>query len=126
MFTDKIGKRKALAIGIIGNCLAALSLPFLGRSLVGAMLGLFLFYLTFEFTMVSGIPLMTEILPSARATMMAAHMALIALGRSIGDLLAPSLFTQSVIPGIAANALVAIGFNLLALLFLTRIKLPHA
>jgi hypothetical protein len=51
---------------------------------------------------------------------------LIALGRSIGDLLAPSLFTQSVIPGIAANALVAIGFNLLALLFLTRIKLPHA
>jgi predicted MFS family arabinose efflux permease len=126
MFTDKIGKRKALAIGIIGNCLAALSLPFLGRSLVGAMLGLFLFYLTFEFTMVSGIPLMTEILPSARATMMAAHMALIALGRSIGDLLAPSLFTQSVIPGIAANALVAIGFNLLALLFLTRIKLSHA
>jgi predicted MFS family arabinose efflux permease len=126
MFTDKIGKRKALAIGIIGNCLAALTLPFLGRSLVGAMLGLFLFYLTFEFTMVSGIPLMTEILPSARATMMAAHMALIALGRSIGDLLAPSLFTQSVIPGIAANALVAIGFNLLALLFLTRIKLSHA
>jgi len=68
---------------------------------------------------------MTEILPSARATMMAAHMALIALGRSIGDLLAPSLFTQSIIPGIAANALAAIGFNLLALLFLTRIKLPY-
>jgi len=126
MFTDKIGKRKALAMGILGNCLAALVLIIFGRWLVGAMLSLFLFYLTYEFTIVSGIPLMTEILPSARATMMAAHMALIALGRSIGDLLAPSLFTQSVIPGITANALAAIGFNLLALIFLTRVKLPHA
>lgn len=123
MFTDKIGKRKALAVGIIGNCLATLALPIFGRWLVGAMVSLFLFYLTFEFTMVSGIPLMTEILPSARATMLASHMALIALGRSIGDLLAPSLFTQSVIPGIAANALAAIGFNLLALIALTRVRI---
>jgi len=126
MFTDKIGKRKAIVIGLIGNCLAALALPFFGRWMVGAMLSLFLFYLTFEFTLVSGIPLMTEILPPARATMMAAHMAVIALGRSVGDLLAPSLFTHSGIPGIASNALVAIGFNLLAIIFLARIKLPHA
>jgi predicted MFS family arabinose efflux permease len=126
MFTDKIGKRKALAMGILGNCLASLALLFFGRWLVGAMLSLFLFYLTYEFTIVSGIPLMTEILPSARATMMAAYMAFIALGRSMGDLLAPSLFTQSVIPGISANALAAIGFNLLALIFLTRVKLPRA
>ena len=126
MFTDKIGKRKAILIGLIGNCLAALALPFIGRWMVGAMLSLFLFYLTFEFTLVSGIPLMTEILPPARATMMAAHMAVIALGRSVGDLLAPTLFTHSAIPGIASNALVAIGFNLLAIIFLTRIKLQHA
>ena len=126
MFTDKIGKRKALAMGILGNCLASLALLFFGRWLVGAMLSLFLFYLTYEFTIVSGIPLMTEILPSARATMMAAYMAFIALGRSIGDLLAPSLFAQSAIPGISANALAAIGFNLLALIFLTRVKLPRA
>ncbi|MFZ2096407.1 MAG: MFS transporter [Anaerolineales bacterium] len=125
-FTDRIGKRKALAIGILGNCLAALALPIFGRWLIGALLSLFLFYLTFEFTMVSGIPLMSEILPSARATMLASHMALIAVGRSFGDLLAPTLFTQSVIPGIAANALVAILFNLLALIALTRIKIPHS
>jgi predicted MFS family arabinose efflux permease len=125
LFTDKIGKRKAIALGIIGNCLAALTLLFFGQWLLGALLSLFLFYLTFEFTIVSGIPLMTEILPSARATMMAAHMALIALGRSIGDLLAPSLFTQTVLPGISANALAAIGFNLLALFCLFHVKLPH-
>ena len=63
IFTDKIGKRKALAIGIIGNCLATLALPIFGRWLVGAVISLLLFYLTFEFAIVSGIPLMSEILP---------------------------------------------------------------
>lgn len=125
LFTDKIGKRKALALGIIGNCLAALAMPLLGRWMVGAMISLFLFYLTFEFTMVSGIPMMTEILPPARATMLASHMALIAIGRSLGDLAAPVLFTQTLLPGIAGNALAAIGFNLLALIALTQIKIPH-
>jgi predicted MFS family arabinose efflux permease len=125
LFTDKIGKRRAVVIGLIGNCLAALALPFAGQWKAGAMLSLFLFYLTFEFTLVSGIPLMTEILPSSRATMMAAHMAVIALGRSVGDLAAPILYTQPAVPGIAANALVAIGFNLIALFLLTRVRLPH-
>jgi predicted MFS family arabinose efflux permease len=125
-FTDRIGKRRAVALGIIGNCLAALALPFLSRWLAGAMLCLFVFYLTFEFTVVSGIPLMTEIIPAARATMMAAHMAVIALGRSIGDLLAPYLYTQSSTSGIGFNALAAIGFNLLALVLLTRVKLPQS
>jgi len=125
MFTDKIGKRKALALGIIGNCLATLALPIFGRWMIGAMVSLFLFYLTFEFTVVSGIPLMTEILPSTRATMMASHMAFIAVGRSVGDLIAPSLFTQTLMPGIAANALAAIVFNLLALVALRWVKLPQ-
>jgi predicted MFS family arabinose efflux permease len=126
MFTDKIGKRKALVLGVAGNCLAALAIPFLGRWLAGAMVCLLLFYLSFEFTMVSGIPLMTEILPSARATMLAAHLAFIALGRALGDLVAPLLFSQTIIQGITANALAAILFNLLALVALTRIKIPQS
>ncbi len=124
-FTDRLGKRKALAIGIIGNCLAALALPIFGRWLAGALVSLFFFYLTFEFTVVSGIPLMSEILPSTRATMLAAHMAIIALGRFISDLLAPSLFTQTLIPGIAANAIAAILFNLLALAALQRVRIAQ-
>jgi predicted MFS family arabinose efflux permease len=125
-FTDRIGKRRALAIGILGNCVAALALSILGHWLPGALLALFLFYLTFEFTMVSGIPLMSEILPSTRATMLASHMAFIAIGRSIGDLLAPTLFTFPLFKGIGMNALAAILFNLLALIALTRVKTPNS
>ncbi len=124
-FTDRIGKRRAVAIGIISNCLAAFSLAFFGRTLAGALICLVLFYITFEFTIVSGIPLMTEIMPAARATMLASHMAILAIGRAVGDLLAPSLFAQSLIPGIAVNALAAIVFNLIALGALTRVKIQH-
>jgi predicted MFS family arabinose efflux permease len=123
LFTDRLGKRRALAIGILGNCMAALAMPIFGRSLAGALICLFLFYLTFEFTIVSGIPLMSEIIPSARATMLASHMAILAIGRAVGDLVAPTLFTQSILPGIAGNAAAAIVFNLLALLALTKVKI---
>jgi predicted MFS family arabinose efflux permease len=116
--TDRLGKQRAIAIGLLLNCLAALVLVAFGRWLPGALVGLFLFYLTFEFTLVSGIPLMSEILPPARATLMAAHMALISLGRALGDLLAPRLFTNPWLPGMDINAWGAILFNLLALLFL--------
>jgi predicted MFS family arabinose efflux permease len=122
LFTDRIGKRRAIAIGIVANCLATLALAIFGRWLAGAIICLFLFYLTFEFTIVSGIPLMSEIMPSARATMLASHMAVLAIGRAVGDLLAPSLFTQTLFSGITANAIAAIVFNLLALAALTQVK----
>jgi predicted MFS family arabinose efflux permease len=124
-FTDRIGKRRALAIGLIGNCLASLALPLLGHWLAGALVSLFLFYITFEFTIVSGIPLMSEILPSARATMLASHMSVLAIGRAIGDLIAPRLFTIPFLPGIAGNAAAAVLFNLLALIALSRVSIPQ-
>ncbi len=101
-FTDFLGKPRAVGIGIVLNTLAGLALPLLGRSESGAAAGLFLFYLTFEFTLVSSIPLMTELLPAARATLMAANVAGLSLGRSAGALLAPALYalgSQGAAPG---------------------------
>jgi predicted MFS family arabinose efflux permease len=112
--TDRLGKPRAVAIGAVLNCLAALALPLLGRSLPGAAVSLFLFYFTFEFTLVSSIPLMTEILPNARATLMASNVASHSLGRALGALIATTLYAQ----GIYANSLAAIVLNLLGLLCL--------
>ena len=58
--TDRLGKPLALTIGLVGNALASILLPFIGQTQTGALVGLFLFYITFEYVMVSHIPMMTE------------------------------------------------------------------
>jgi len=118
VFVDRIGKPRAVALGLTVNCLAALALPLLGRSGTGALVGLFFFYLTFEFTIVSTIPIMTELVPSARATLMAFNVAALSLGRAIGDLLAPRLYAA----GFWLVVIGAVGFNLLALVALRKVK----
>ena len=114
LFTDRLGKPRAVGIGILLNCLAVIALPVLGGSLPGAVTGLFLFYITFEFTIVSTIPLMTELLPEARATLMATNIAGLSLGRAAGALLATRLYSE----GILFNSLASLFLNLAALLML--------
>lgn len=114
---DRLGKERSVGIGLAANCLAALILPLLGRSVSGAVVGLFLFYITFEFTLVSIIPMMTEVMPSARATLMAFNVAGLSLGRAVGALAASSLYSW----GMGASAVAAVIFNIVALLALRRL-----
>ena len=118
LFVDRLGKPRAIALGLGANSLAALLLPVAGRTEAGAVAGLFLFYITFEFTVVSAIPMMTEVMPGARATVMAFSVAFVMLGRAIGAPLATLLFTFG-FPLVTAAAVV---FNLLAYLALRRMQ----
>ncbi|HBF41275.1 MAG TPA: hypothetical protein DDW19_05750, partial [Anaerolineaceae bacterium] len=68
---DHIGKQRSVGLGLILNALVSASLPLFSRSLTGAFIWLFLFYMTFELAIISSLPLMTEVFPRARATMMA-------------------------------------------------------
>jgi DHA1 family inner membrane transport protein len=117
IWVDRLGKPRAIGIGLLANSLTALAMPFLGQTLPGALAGLFLFYLTFEFALVSSIPLMTEILPGVRATMMAFNFAGLSLGRALGALIAAPLYAF----GVGTSAVAAVIFNLLALLALRRV-----
>lgn len=108
---DRIGKRRAVALGAGLNVLAALGLPALDVAVGGALVGLFLFYITFEFALVSSIPLMTELVPSARATLMAGNVAAMSAGRMVGAVVGPLLFDG----GILVNALACAAINLIAL-----------
>lgn len=113
--TDRLGKPRALALGLTGNALAALLLPIVGRTEPGALLGLFLFYITFEYVMVSHIPMMTEVMPEARATLLSFNLAGHSLGRMIGALLATFIYQRF---GFLPVALIAILFNIFGLLAL--------
>lgn len=113
---DRLGKPKAVAVGLVANGLSAALLPVLGRSTIGALIGLFLFYISFEFVIVTTISIMTEVLPQARATLMAFNVAGLSLGRAIGAPLGTFLY-QIGFPLVAVGAIV---LNVLALLALQR------
>jgi predicted MFS family arabinose efflux permease len=114
MISDRLGKRRAVAMGLVCNSLAAILLPWIGRSVPGAMMGLFLFYLSFEFSIVSAIPLITETLPNARATVLALSTTMALLGRGISAWLVPFAYAY----GFATNAYGGAVIDLLAILSL--------
>jgi len=121
VFVDRIGKVRAAGIGVIANCLAALILPIIGRTQVGALAGLFLFYITFEFTIVSIIPLLTEVMPSARATILSFAGAAHGLGRAGGAWLSPILYKI----GFGSVTVAAIVFNLIGLTAIWYVARHH-
>jgi predicted MFS family arabinose efflux permease len=119
LLTDRIGKPRALALGMSANAISALLLPLVGRTEIGALVGLFLFYITFEYVMVSQIPLMTELLPGARATVMSFNITGHSLGRALGAFLAPLIYRNF---GFIYVAFLAVVFNIFGLLALRRLQ----
>ena len=102
-------------LGLTGNAIASILLPIIGTTELGALIGLFLFYITFEYVVVSQIPLMTEVMPKTRATLLSFNAAGHSLGRAIGALLATFVYQRF---GFLPVALTAILFNVFALLAL--------
>jgi predicted MFS family arabinose efflux permease len=109
--TDRLGKVRSVISGTLAVAVACLLLPVIGSNTFGALAGLFLFYLAFEFTFVSLIPMLTELVPSARATLMASNIAASAMGRALGAFIGPYLFDF----GLFANAIFGASIALLAL-----------
>lgn len=108
---DRVGKKRSVAVGLTLTAVASLALPVLGTTLPGALFGVFILYLFFEFTIVSFIPLMSEQTPKARSTLMATNIAAFSLGRSLGALAGGPLFAI----GLGANGVVGAILTLLAL-----------
>jgi predicted MFS family arabinose efflux permease len=121
LFLDRVGKVRAAGYAIVANCLAALLLPIIGRTQLGALIGLFLFYITFEFTIVGIIPLMTEMMPHARATTLSFASAAQSIGRATGALLAPLLYAL----GFSFVTSAAVIFNLLGLVAVWYVSRHH-
>ncbi len=124
---DRLGKRRAMIIGLALSGLVIMALPLIGQTLTGALVGLFFIYLTFEFTVVSSIPLMTEVMPQARATFMSVVIAAMALGRAGGALIVPLLFGVGSLGGTQTNlipvVLAGAFLNLTAIISLQAVKI---
>ncbi len=114
LLTDRLGKEVTITMGLITSAVSTFILYFFSGSVAGALTGLFFFYLGFEFTLVSSLPLMSEVFPAARATVMALTVACFSLGRALAAMFAPWLYNLGFLFNlIAAILLIVSGFILL-------------
>lgn len=116
---SRVGSKRTVAIGLIFSALTALCIPIIGNfGLWGAEVGLFLFNLAFQIPFISYAPLLTEVLPLARASLLGATLAAVGVGRMLGSLAAPFLYNI----GFIYNAVFSMLLFLLALFTLSKIK----
>lgn len=125
-FADRLGLQRALLLGLMLSATSYLLLPFVGTTLVGALLALFLIFISVEFTIVTSLSLFTEIMPEARATMMSGYFAMAGVGRICGTFLGGALWgsKQIMLSSVASATMSA--FALFVLLWGFRRKRHEA
>lgn len=116
--TDRLGAIPAVRIGAVLNTLFALLLPVFGRNLVGAYIGLFLFYLSFEFMIVSAISMMADVRTESRATLMGLTISVLSFGRLLIGWVALPVYAVGMLAVVAGVA----AMNLAGLLSVNRVE----
>jgi predicted MFS family arabinose efflux permease len=118
VITDRLGKRRSGLVGLLGLAASLVALPWLsGLGLAAALAGVVLMILSFEFGMVSLLPLATELAPEARASLLSLNITAFSLGRILGALLGGWLWRWQ---SIALHAGVGAACALVAALVLAR------
>jgi predicted MFS family arabinose efflux permease len=115
-FSDRLGLNRSAKIGLIITAFSYLLLPLVSNNLTMALTGIFLIFLSFEFTFVTSISLCTELLPAYRATMMSVFYATAGIGRVLGALIGGSIW---LVGGIQAIGWVSAVISLFAFVSLT-------
>jgi predicted MFS family arabinose efflux permease len=114
VLSDRLGKRLTLALGLIVSALSYFLLPVASGRIEWALAGLFVVYLAFEFAIVAAIPLLSELMPDHRSTVMSTAIASHAAGRMLGSLIGVAAFRHGFVwNGVAAGLMTALGIPLI-------------
>ncbi len=109
---DRLGLKRSVLAGLTVSTACYALLALVGQTLWHALAGLFVLFLSLEFTIVASLSLTTELVPGLRATMMAGFFAAAGLGRVAGALVGGPLWLWG---GIGATGTFSACANLLAL-----------
>lgn len=115
LFSDRLGLKRTVTLSLIVSGISYAALPRLEQSLPLALLGLFIIFISVEFSIVTALSLFTEILPEARASMMSAYLAASGIGRVAGSFAGGFIWTAG---GINAIGWVSAIVSLAALISL--------
>jgi predicted MFS family arabinose efflux permease len=116
-FSDRLGKRRLVLVGVLLSSVGYGILPLLGFSLTAFIALLFVLFVVLEVSIVASISMFTEVLPHARAVMMSGNGAAQSGGRFIGAFVGGALYQAS---GFGLVGGVALVLGLLAFALMQR------
>ncbi len=122
LILDRVSKQKAITVALIINALSSLALPFTKQSLTLTLIALSAIFISFEFFLIGLITLMSEVLPAARASVMAVIIATFSAGRVFGALFGAQLYQISFL----AICLTAVALDVFAAFFVQKIYLTES
>jgi predicted MFS family arabinose efflux permease len=106
--TDRWGKRRSVILGLLLLALSLGALPILSRlGLVATFAGIVIMIFFFEFAIVSLLPIVTELVPEARASLLGLNLAAMSLGRMLGGVSGGLLWSDAgkgILPHAVAGA----------------------
>jgi predicted MFS family arabinose efflux permease len=117
LFIDRLGKRRGVAIGLAAMTGTLALLPWLDGSQALAVAGMAAFTISFEWSIVSNISLLSEQAPLARGTVLSLAVMAGGATRTVSDYLAVALFERG---GMLATVLFGVTGSALALFVLLR------
>ena len=120
---DQLGTRITSMTGMLIAAICFFIIPYLSFSLPLAMFAIFIMFIAIETSIVSALPLFTEILPKSRAVMMSANMGAHSLGRVVGAALGAWVYAVSN-GNFTVVGLIAGGLGVIAFFIMWRL-LPH-
>ncbi len=95
LLVDRLGKRRSVLIAATLCALSFIAFWAFSNSLWGMLSALCLIYFFFEFALVASLPVASEMVPTARSTMMGFGTASAGVGRMIGAMIALPLFGKN-------------------------------
>jgi MFS family permease len=120
LFTDRIGKRRSVLIGMTGALIGYMALPALNTGLVSAVLGIAFARGMFEFAVVSYIPLLSEQVPDQRGKVMNLGAATILVTSTFATTLGPWLYTRAGVPGLSIVSTIFCALALVVVIVFVR------
>ena len=101
LITDRIGKKRSVLIGTTGTLIGFLLIPFLNTTVVTAMVGIVVGRGSFEFAIVSSIPLLSEQIPTERGKVMTLGAAANLLAATVASISGPWFYVHQGILGMS-------------------------
>ena len=120
LFTDRIGKRRSVLIGIVGSLAGYVAMPFLNIGVVPAVLAIGATRMLFEFNIVSHFPLLSEQAPAQRAKAMTLGSSIALIAATVAGFTGPWLLVNVGVAGVAWTSAVAVTMALIAVLLLVH------